>query len=180
MQATFQLDQPGDSIAFQHLNTLFNGVYRNFAGFAIRGVKAAGFRGSLSIDYNYVSNVRSGKYVSHGRFVQYGNHFYFATMARDYVTGEFGRGGIGFIAFGFDGGAGPQYGWVRVKVAKYMNGHGVEVIDYAYADPGEPIKTGQTLSDEAKIPTQGSLGLLAFGAAGLLAWRKLRSVREER
>ena len=40
-----------------------------------------------------------------------------------------------------------------------------KVLDYAYADPGEPIQAGQR-SDEP-VTGMGSLGLLAAGAAGL-------------
>ena len=51
------------------------------------------------------------------------------------------------------------------------------LLDYAYADPGEGLRAGQTsegtLSDE-QAPDQGSLGGLALGAVGLLAWRKSR------
>jgi len=47
------------------------------------------------------------------------------------------------------------------------------VLDYAYADPGEPIRAGQRRSTE-QIPSEGSLGGLALGAIGLVAWRKSR------
>jgi hypothetical protein len=53
-----------------------------------------------------------------------------------------------------------------------------KLLDYAFADPGEPIFAGQRSSDE-KAPDQAveqnSLGWLAVGAVGLLAWRKSRS-----
>jgi hypothetical protein len=56
------------------------------------------------------------------------------------------------------------------------------LVDYAYADPGEPIRAGQKSSTEMVpeesndiIPQEGSLGALALGATGLLAWRKRRS-----
>ena len=58
------------------------------------------------------------------------------------------------------------------------------LIDYAYADPGEAIRAGegiprageddQDMSDE-QGHDEGSLGGLALGAVGLLAWRKSRS-----
>jgi MYXO-CTERM domain-containing protein len=48
------------------------------------------------------------------------------------------------------------------------------VLDYAYADPGEPISAGQRSSDE-RVPDPASLGWLAIGAVGLLAWRNSRS-----
>jgi hypothetical protein len=52
-----------------------------------------------------------------------------------------------------------------------MNGsplNSFTMVDYAWADPGETILTGQ-------IPEPGSLGLLALGALGLVAWRKQRA-----
>ena len=62
--------------------------------------------------------------------------------------------------------------------------HIYKLLDYAYADPGEPIFAGQRSSDEQArdqgspdegASDEGSLGGLALGAAGLLAWRKSRS-----
>jgi MYXO-CTERM domain-containing protein len=62
--------------------------------------------------------------------------------------------------------------------------HDFWLVDYAYADAGEPIRAGQRSSDEVVpeqsndiAPQEGSLGALALGAAGLLAWRKRRSQR---
>jgi hypothetical protein len=58
------------------------------------------------------------------------------------------------------------------------------VFDFAYADPGEQITAGQgiprgsegdqDISDD-RGPDEGSLGGLALGAVGLVAWRKSRS-----
>ena len=90
--------------------------------------------------------------------------------------GQLGSPGPGFIGFRFNNGAGIQYGWARVKMPQHfteelpfeLSGY------YAYADPGEPITAGQRSSGR-KAPDQGSLGWLALGASGLLAWRKSRS-----
>ena len=60
---------------------------------------------------------------------------------------------------------------MRVKFAGAPIDHDFWLVDYAYADPGEPIRAGQTSSNEM-VPEEGSLGWLALGAAGLLAWRK--------
>jgi hypothetical protein len=119
--------------------------------------------------------VHRNQYVSRGHLT--------APEISEFVTlapGQFSDQGIGFIGFEFNGGAGVQYGWARVRMDGPDRGYGFTVLDYAYADPGEPILTGQrsergASESEAKTTTSsGSLGLLAFGAAGLLAWRKVR------
>src|SRR5207253_4584461 len=96
--------------------------------------------------------------------------------------------------FRFNSGAGKQYGWVRIKwggcsANKYI------LKDYAWGDPGDQIKAGQTQLHEdgtqvapqaaksadaapAAAGTQGSLGLLALGAVGLQAWRRSRRANE--
>jgi MYXO-CTERM domain-containing protein len=48
------------------------------------------------------------------------------------------------------------------------------VLDYAWADLGEPIKPGQRSSSEIVIPEEGSLGGLALGAVGIALWRQRR------
>ena len=45
-----------------------------------------------------------------------------------------------------------------------------QFVGYGWGDPGETIFAGQ----RPNIPEPGSLGLLAFGAIGLMAWRKNR------
>jgi hypothetical protein len=99
-----------------------------------------------------------------------------------------------FIGFRFNSGNGMQYGWVRIKWGGCGLPDGKDnryiVKDYAWGDPGDQIKTGQTQlhEDEAQVApqaaksaeaapladSQGSLGLLALGAVGLKAWRKSR------
>jgi MYXO-CTERM domain-containing protein len=81
--------------------------------------------------------------------------------------------GTDFVGFRFNPGAGRQYGWARVRMDGPVSDFSFTVLDYAWADPGEPIKAGQTSnSASAPIPDQGSVGLLAAGAAGLALWRK--------
>ncbi len=51
------------------------------------------------------------------------------------------------------------------------------LVDYAWGDPGDQIRAGQTsLAGDMvdAVPDSGSLGLLALGGAGLMAWRKRR------
>ncbi len=76
------------------------------------------------------------------------------------------------MGFKFNTGAGEQYGWVRVR----MNGfptNSFAVVDYAYGDPGEVVRAGQRRSHSSS-PDLESLGALALGATGLLAWRRRR------
>jgi MYXO-CTERM domain-containing protein len=80
--------------------------------------------------------------------------------------------GTGYVGFRFNNGAGIQYGWARVTMSGEPDNAFI-VRGYAYADPGEPIRAGQRSSDE-QAPNQSSLGWLALGAAGLLAWRRRR------
>src|SRR5205085_2702250 len=84
--------------------------------------------------------------------------------------GQFERG-VAFVAFKFNNGNGDQYGWARIKsqgppVNKFT------LVDYAYGDIGDSVRAGQKSSNDT--PVRESLGALALGAAGLLAWRKRR------
>ncbi|HEY2711666.1 MAG TPA: hypothetical protein VGI60_04060 [Chthoniobacterales bacterium] len=90
---------------------------------------------------------------------------------------HFKEPGRGFIGFRFNTGAGDQYGWLRVKTSGEAE-YNFIVVDYAWGDPGDTIKTGQkTSADTANAVTKsGSLGLLATGGAGLKAWRQQTKV----
>jgi hypothetical protein len=99
-----------------------------------------------------------------------------------------------YVGFRFNTGAGPQYGWVRIRWGgckdRDFNTNDFIVKDYAWGDVGDQIKTGQRQlhEDETQVAPQaakkpdaapvtdskGSLSLLALGAVGLQAWRKSR------
>ncbi len=90
--------------------------------------------------------------------------------------GRFRDRRIGFIGFVFNRGAGVEYGWARVKASGAPN-HRFRLVDYAWGDPGDRIRTGQKTSAGNMVDAvteSGSVGLLALGAAGLVAWRKRR------
>lgn len=86
--------------------------------------------------------------------------------------GNFQSRGTEFIGFSFNSGAGVQYGWARVKTSGPPDYRFV-VVDYAWGDPGDKLRAGQTASPQAApaVAAEGSLGVLAAGAAGLMAWR---------
>jgi len=169
--ARFQLDQPGDSFGLRHfVDFSFTGT----AKFGIFGQASAGFAGFYcpsNTQIASVSKLSRGELISSRPFLarEAGQ---LAQSAFNDCAGQFDYRDVGFIGFKFNNGSGDQYGWVRLKFGGPNNAF--RLIDYAYADPGEPIRAGQTSSNEM-VPEEGSLGALALGAAGLMAWRKIRS-----
>jgi hypothetical protein len=125
----------------------------------------------------YVSRLHQGAVVSKCDFFPHA-----ATMLvlAPYSGRAFFEKGTGYIGFRFNNGDGMQYGWIRLKMPgpKYFEAR-FELVDYAWGDPGDRIKAGQTGSADQVdvVPDQGSLGLLAVGSAGLLAWRQRRRAR---
>ena len=82
--------------------------------------------------------------------------------------------GTDFVGFRFNNGSGKQYDWkLRIRMDGPDSDFSFTVLDYAWADSGEPIKAGQTSSAASVvIPDQGFLGLLAIGASGVALWRR--------
>lgn len=174
---TFSLDQPGDSC---RLFNFINSYHEGLVLFYVSGIASAAFRGFPVGGSLYASKLSAGQNISAGSFTQNAPGRRGGILIGDYFGegsqyGQWRRPGPGFIGFRFNSGAGVQYGWVRIKMPRHFHKSvPLELIDYAYADPGEPITAGQTSSSE-QAPGQGSLGWLALGAGGLLAWRKSRS-----
>lgn len=129
------------------------------------------FRGVASGAFRYPENVASNAVISAGAFAAF-NGAFFATLAygNGFGGSQFLNPGVGFIGFSFNTGAGTQYGWARVNM-QGSPGNAFTLVDYAFGDPGVMIRAGQTA-----VPEPGSLGLLAVGAAGLVAWRRRRKV----
>ena len=168
----FRLDQPGDSIHFRHYVTAFttSGSGR-FGVYGIAGKGFAGFYCPSNPRVGVVSKLNLGDFISRRPFLAKETFGVLGQDIHNSCPGQFEDDTFGFIGFKFNGGSGDQYGWGRIKLDFRSS---FWVVDYAYADPGEPIKAGQTSSNEM-VPEEGSLGWLARGAAGLLAWRKSRS-----
>ena len=187
----FPLDQAGDSLVFQR-KELGTGFFHRTDGdyFRVDGIVSAAFRrGSLTSGHytGYVSKLSPGQNVSSGYFAPgIGIPPYGGIMVNNpdrYSISPWRDRGTGYVGFRFNNGAGLQYGWVRVRMGGPPE-HPFEVVSYAYADPGEPIRAGQRSSAEQapdqgstdqQTPNDGSLGGLALGAVGLMAWRKCRS-----
>ena len=188
---TFPLDQAGDFLLFSRHEGPVPFFYRaDIDYFRVFGIASAAARVPYTFlttyDRYFVSKLQRGQNVSSGNFAFF--HRYPGMMAFEVNYGSFASGpwrdrGPGCVGFKFNNGAGIQYGWVRIKMYGSPE-HGFEVVSYAYADPGEPIRAGQKSSHEQvpdqdstdeQAPDEGSLGGLALGAVGLLAWRKSRS-----
>jgi hypothetical protein len=179
--ARFQLDQPGDSIRLRHSLFFCETGYGGTAHFGVIGRAGNGLAGFYNTcptaHIVSVSNLKRGAFISRRRFVARNSGLLGASFGpcATVPIGQFDAGDLGFIAFKFNNGSGDQYGWARVKFGTGApSDYNFWLFDYAYADPGEPIRAGQTSSNEV-VPIEGSLGGLALGAAGLLAWRKRRS-----
>ena len=89
-----------------------------------------------------------------------------------YSNSQWLAAGIGYIGFSFDLGNCTQYGWAEVDMDG-VPGNTATFLRYAYGDVGDDLFAGMGPVIGAAEP--GSLGLLALGSAGLLAWRRRRT-----
>jgi len=182
---TIQL-APGASLVFQHephstytqgsTSTFFPG----FAGFAMLGGSIAGFTKTCSYSFAAASasNLDSGVSVAQRPFTQKNGVLVYLGQSNGCSSfrGQFFRDNRGYVGFRFDAGKGMQYGWARVRVRNSWTAN-YYLLDYAYADPGETILTGQRRASETSDVAEESLGALALGAVGVNAWRKRRQRR---
>jgi PEP-CTERM motif len=161
----FALDQPNDSFILGH----FPGV----AGFIVGGIVSAAFRGTSASQFVYPSHLAAGINIATGAFqvnpLSTGGGQVFGTLASNQFNGgQWRAADTAFVGFRFNGGSGLQYGWARLTMNGTASGNTFTLVDYAWGDVGIALTTGQ-------IPEPGSLGLLALGGVGLMAWRKRRS-----
>jgi hypothetical protein len=180
---------PGVKLLFQHFKVGTEGAARlEILGPNGRGGASIGGLVGSFVQYGgfYLSNLAPRVSLSQLRFGAYckytstgaGSHLRCFGGTIGYTQrphGKFSDPGKGLIAFTFHGGNGPQYGWARIKTEGAPD-YAFVLIDYAWADPGESIQTGQKHSSAktASVTDRGSLGLLALGGSGLTAWRSAR------
>ncbi len=173
--ASFELDQPGQFLVGFHRRSDggVNGTADVFLlHFTSGGV--AGFIANALASNQYASKLSFGQNINTRPFVTGGGLLALNPEGPEAVgyNAQWLDPGTGFVGFRFNGGSGLQYGWARIN-ADGQPGNSFTLIDYAFAGPGERITAGQTTT--ASVPESGgSLGLLALGCAGLLAWRTLR------
>jgi hypothetical protein len=129
----------------------------------------ASFAGFTAGAFNYVSNLAQDIQLS--TLTSWIDGTADGTMAFNagYTNSQFADPGPALLGLRFDNGSGFAYGWIRVE----MNGNPLNsftIVDTAYADPGEALAAGQI----SAVPEPGSLGILALGAVGTVAWRRHR------
>jgi hypothetical protein len=182
-RATLPLSN-GASLVFKNID--LGTTFWQFFFFLIKGASSGSARAYAhgSDGFNLLSNLPSGENVSAGRFYSVTGHPGHGVLIANWSDGafaplEFGRL-RGFVGFRFNTGNGTQYGWARIETRNDSHNRIHEVIkDYAWGDVGDAILAGQKHSFQPAKATSvlGSLGLLAFGAQGLDAWRTQRTQR---
>jgi hypothetical protein len=154
---------PGSSDAFGHAS--------------VKGADGA-FVGRLGIYTSpFASSLRAGVKLSHQQFPVSCRWSSSRSMQVCYYSGDnigdgsFETRGTTFLGFKFTNESGTHYGWARVRLSGAPKFR-FELVDYAWADAGEGLQTGQKKSlTQSAVTKSGSLGFLATGAAGLKAWR---------
>jgi len=146
------------------------GVSPNLQFFRTKTVNFA----TVAIDYARAQMISGGAKRSSGAVLRQ----HFAPGGAE-LDGAFGPGTVtGFVGFKVSGGSlNGDFGWMQVKVSDsaspgYPNE--AEVIDWAYDNSGAAIAAGDTGQVVTPEPGTAALGLLAFGAMGILALRKRR------
>jgi len=170
----------GASLVFE--NIFAGSTFVQWFFLSIKGVISGSARGAdFGYDRIFLSNLPPGENVSAGRFYSVAGNPDHGVLFTNWSDGSFAAPARGFVGFRFNTGKGTQYGWARIQTANDYHDPVNRVRDiikgYAWGDPGDVILTGQkhSLQPAKANSVPGSLGLLAFGAQGLDAWRTQRS-----
>ena len=178
-QATLPLSN-GASLYFKNSHGI--DTFTQTFTFQIKGVISGSARGA---DYGYrrifLFKLSHGLNVSSGKFYSVAGNPDHGVLFTAWSDGNFSAPASGFVGFRFNTGKGTQYGWARIKTKDFSDHTRDLIKDYAWGDPGDAILTGQTHSLEPANANSvaGSLGLLAFGAQGLDAWRTQRTQKSD-
>ncbi len=183
-QASLPLSN-GASLEFRNI---FGGsTFLQHFHFYVKGVISGSARGyfqSASGSRNWLSNLGPRENVSAGEFLPVTGNPGFGVLFTFWSDGAFSPIGgwpRGFVGFRFNTGNGTQYGWARLQTQDVIINHNHHIRDlikdYAWGDVGDAILTGQkqSLQPTNANSVPGSLGLLAFGAQGVEAWRTQRT-----
>jgi hypothetical protein len=168
----------GASLVFQNKDT--GSTFWQDFDLVITGAISGSARPVYGSRFVFLANLPAGENVSAGSFSSVAGHPNIGVLISNWSDGQFtpvGESGRGFVGFRFNTGKGMQYGWARISTRDdIINGrHHIRdnIKDYAWGDVGDVILTGQkqSLQPANANSVPGSLGLLAFGAQGLDAWR---------
>ena len=172
--ASFPLGSDGGMLVFRHFPVAYGSSSDRFgAAYLSVDAPSGAVQGMFTHNNHEVSasKLKQRDLISAGSFPGYfgilaGESFFNAP------AGQFRDPGYGLVGFKFNNGSGDQYGWARIKMFGYPKFR-FTVVDYAYGDPGDRVLAGQ--KSDGSGPDLESLGGLALGAAGLVAWRRRRA-----
>jgi hypothetical protein len=162
----------GASLVFENIDR--GSTFWQSFFFSIQGAISASARGGPI--HHWLSDLHRRENVSAGKFYSIAGDPDRGVVFENFSDGYFQPyyDTRGFVGFRFNTGNGTQYGWARIETKRDIDYNAHETIkDYAWGDPGDVILTGQKRSFQSADANSvlGSLGLLAFGAQGLDAWR---------
>lgn len=129
------------------------------------------FAGVQAGPYFYASNLAYGQAISTRNFPIVAGQRGDMAWGPGYAGSQFLDPGVGYLGYKFDVGNGTQYGYAEIVMDGSPTNTGT-FNGYGWGMPGESVFGGQRAN--VFIPEPASLGVLALGSLGLLAWRRKR------
>jgi hypothetical protein len=173
---------PGSFAAFTVGGSPWHVRADNFAAGTIRNTATARLERMLAGEtfMNASSSAINAKKLASGAIISAGQAFFGGAGGPDLrrknnanLYGQFLNSSIGFVGIKFKVSGSDHFGWIRVHAnIGPSNAVTTTVLDWAYNDvAGASITAGEGIAPE---PSTMSMGILAAGAAGVLAWRRRR------